>query len=97
MKPAIPPTRLIRDLQSNAINSGNPPLERRLADLALWFNYHRGEVALDNLASRVDFLERTLWVQLEINALLLERLQRRTGSRKLYLPNGIRDNDRHYS
>ena len=98
MKPAIAPTRLVRDLQANARHSGNQLLERRLADLALWFNYHKGEVSLDNLASRVDFLERTLWVQLEINALLLERLRKREGgAAKLYLPTGMSDGERHYS
>lgn len=98
MKPAITPTRLIRDLQANARHSGNQILERRLADLALWFNYHKGEVSLDNLAARVNFLEKTLWVQLEINALLLERLRKREGvGSKLYLPTGMTDGERHYS
>lgn len=80
---------LIEELMHNARASGQQPLERRLADVAVWFYNNRDRLARDNLAARQDFLEKAFWIQLEINALLLERLRKQSGSDALWLPSGM--------
>jgi len=82
-------TVLIRELMHNASVSGSQPLERRLADTAVWFYNNRDRIARDNLAARQAFLEKAFWIQLEINALLLERLRKQSGSEALWLPSGM--------
>lgn len=83
---------LINELEHNANASGNRPAERRLCDLTVWFYHNRHRIAPENLKSRVDFLEKALWIQLEQNALLLDRLhelETATKSKKLFLPIGL--------
>ena len=82
--------RLIDDLMHNANVSGNQALERRLADTAVWFYRNAGGIARDNLAGRQAFLEKALWINLEINALLLERMRRTSGSNALWIPSGMK-------
>ena len=89
---------LIEELLHNANVSGQQPLERRMADVAVWFYQNRDGIARDNLAARQAFLEKAFWIQLEINALLLERLRKETGSDCLWLPKGmISDNVREFA
>lgn len=86
------PETLIRELQHNAAASGNHVLERRLADLTLWFYKNKSEIARDNLAARQAFLEKAFWTLLEVNALLLERTRENQGSTNLWLPKGVQVN-----
>lgn len=84
------PEKLIEELYYNANASGHQPLEQRMADITLWFHKNYKEIPRDNLASRQAFLEKAFWIQLEINALLLERLRKQTGSSHLWIPRGMR-------
>jgi hypothetical protein len=82
----------------NARVSGGQTLEKRLADTAVWFYNNKDRIARDNLAARQNFLELAFWIQLEINALLLERLRKATGSEALWLPSGmLHDGSREFS
>jgi hypothetical protein len=95
------PEGLIEDLLHNATASGNRTLERRLADLAIWFYRNKSRIPLDNLASRQAFLQKGFWIMLEINALLLERLQEietsKRGSSNLWLPRGMKVDGREFA
>jgi hypothetical protein len=82
-------SQLIDELQHNATASGNRPLERRLADLTAWHYNNTQALAKDNLAARQAFLERAFWIQLEVIALLVERLRETEGSKNLWLPAGL--------
>lgn len=68
------PYQLIEELQHNATASGNKVLERRLADLTLWYIKNREHVGRDNLPRALALLEKAFWIGLEVNALLLERI-----------------------
>lgn len=84
---------LINELMHNAEASGNKVLERRLADLTLWYYKNKDDIPRDNLASRAAFLEKTIWILLEVCALQTERLHElegaARGSSALYLPKGL--------
>ena len=85
--------KLIQELLYNVQVSGNRPMERRLADLTLWFYKNKKDIPLDNLASKAAFLEKTIWILLEVLALQAERLhemENRGRSSNLYLPKGVR-------
>lgn len=95
---AVPKDVLIRELHKYAAHKGNRPLERRMADLAQWYFYHMGQHPIDNLAAKCAFLEKAFWIQVEINALVIERVNElRGGSAKLWLPSGMSDGARNYS
>lgn len=84
---------LLNELHDNARISGQKPLEQRMADLAVWFYRNMGDIPRDNLASRQAFLEKAFWIQLEVIALMTERLHKlEGGSQHLYLPRGIKVN-----
>jgi len=85
----IPPAALMRDLEENAGIAGNPVLERRMADFAVWYYKTVKMVPTDNLAKRIDFQDKAIWTLLEINALLLERLREKTGSKYLFMPSTL--------
>lgn len=68
------PYQLIEELQHNATASGNKTLERRLADLTLWYFKNREQVGRDNLPRALALLEKAFWINLEVNALLVERI-----------------------
>lgn len=89
-------TDLIEELLYNANCSGNKMLERRMADLAIWFYQNKSRVPLDNLAARQALLEKALWTLLEVNALQTERLHEleatARGRSRLYLPKGMKVN-----
>lgn len=82
--------QLVEDLKYNAGVAGGKKLETLLADTALWFYMNKDRIPKENLAKRQQFLEEALWCSLELNALLLERIREQTGSRSLWLPNGMR-------
>lgn len=81
--------QLISELIHNAQVS-EEILEQRLADTAAWFFANKDRIPRDNLASRQAFLEKTCWLLIEINALLLERVRKVSGREGgLWLPRGI--------
>lgn len=80
--------RLIDELVYNA-NVSQDILEQRLADTAAWFFSNKDRIPRDNLASRQAFLEKTCWLLIEINALLLERIRKSQGGSHLWLPRGL--------
>jgi hypothetical protein len=85
--------KLIEELLHNAQASGNRALERRLADLTIWFYKNKGSIPRDNLAARQAFLEKGFWIQMEVIALLLERNHEleaaKRGMSNLWLPRGL--------
>jgi len=85
--------KLIDELQHNAVASGNRVLERRLSDLTVWFYKNRQRIPQGNLATRMDHLEKGLWISFEVMALLLERNHEleamRRGTSMLWLPRGM--------
>lgn len=86
------PEVLIEELMHNARVSNNQALERRLADLTVWFYKNKDSISRDNLAARQAFLEKAFWIMLEVNALLLERIREQGGSKSLWLPKGMKIN-----
>jgi hypothetical protein len=81
--------QLIEELQYNSNLSGKP-FERRLADTAIWFSENKDRIPRDNLAGRQAFLERMVWILLEMNAMALERIHKlEGGSSSLWLPGGV--------
>lgn len=83
---------LINELMHNAQISGNKPLEQRLADTTVWFYKNMGRIPRDNLAGRQAFLEKALWILLEINALATERIHELEGMKagtSLWMPRGV--------
>jgi hypothetical protein len=85
----MPPAQLVSDLEYNANVSGNHVLERRMADFAVWYYSNVKDIPPENLARRLEFQEKSTWILLELNALMIERLREKTGSKSLFLPNGI--------
>lgn len=85
------PDQFIDELMHNAQVSGRT-LERRLADLTVWFYKNRGDVPRDNLAARQALLEKAMWISLEVGALLAERIHELEGQRAgahLWTPKGV--------
>jgi hypothetical protein len=97
MRHSLQAEKLIDTLQHNAVNSGNRLLERRLADLTVWFFKNRQTMPKGNLGMRVDHLEKGLWISFEVMALLLERNHEleamKRGTSMLWLPSGMTIND----
>lgn len=92
MNKALSEKQLIDTLMHNAQASGNKTLERRLADLTVWFYHNKDRIPRDNLAGRQAFLEKAYWISLEVNALLLERIldmENSKGGSPLWLPRGM--------
>lgn len=88
-------TSLMERLENNASDMGNPLLERRLADLAIWYFQNRNRIGRDDIPRRQDFLEKAFWVQMEVIALMAERIQELEGKKmgsELWLPKGVRIN-----
>jgi hypothetical protein len=84
------PSKLVDELEHNASASGNKVLERRLADLAIWFYQNKTRIAPSNLQARVEFLEKAFWIQAEVIALTTERIREAEGGHKnLWLPHGL--------
>jgi hypothetical protein len=87
-RPVVSPDTLIEGLLHNAQISGGQLLERRLAETAVWFFKNMEYIPLDNLASRQAFLQKSFWILLEIQALMLERMRGDKES-SLWLPKGM--------
>lgn len=88
---------IIEELQNFASRSGNKLLERRLADLSVWFYQNKQRIPPENLLVRQAFMEKALWTMVEVQALLLERIQemehaRKSGKSSLWLPGGMKVN-----
>lgn len=86
------PVVLIEELLNNVKASGNQVLERRLADMAVWFYQNRTRIPPENVVARQAFLEKSMWVMVELNALLLERvheLESKGAGKGLFLPKGL--------
>ena len=84
---------LINQLDSIADDT-NLPLERRLVQTAVWFHRNKDRLPRENLAKRLDFLEKSLDITLELFALAVDRLQMSEGRHKsasLWLPRGMKD------
>lgn len=88
---------LIEALKYNQQVSGNKTLETRMADLAVWYSYHRKQIPKEDPIKRAAFLEKALWIQMEINALLLERMRKMRPGGELWLPDGMLMDDRPYT
>lgn len=90
---------ILEELENIATRSGGKMLERRLADLAIWFYRNNKRLAPDNVMARQAFMEKAFWTMIEVQALILERMQEmelsRKGPSRLYLPAGIRVNGEH--
>lgn len=84
--------RLIERLKNAADNSPSP-LRRRMADMCLWWTANRPRIPPDNLRARMEFNELAMSTLLEIQAMLLERLDElehgKGRSEHLYLPRSI--------
>lgn len=95
---SAPPEVLMRELIENARISGQKPLEKRLAELTIWFYNRRSSIAPENVAAKCAFLEKTCWIQMELIALLLERVRDVNGSKHLWIPDGMISQDgKHFS
>lgn len=89
----IDPEVLINALVGNAQSQGNRPLEQRLADLTVWFYRNRKLIDPSNLQKRMKLFEDGFWILLEVNALLMDRVQEIESQRKsasLWLPKGVK-------
>lgn len=86
---------LLKDLESIATN-GAQPFEKRLVDTAVWFHKNLDRIPKDNLSARMDFLEKSMDITLELLAMSLERIhstENRQASERLWLPRGMIDID----
>ena len=73
-------------------NETRLPLERRLIETAVWFHRNKDRIPRENLEKRIDFLEKTLDIFLEMTAMLVDRAQLvegRAKSESLWIPRGI--------
>lgn len=83
--------RLICELEEISV-ANHLPLERRLIDTAIWFHRNRHHLGGVDVPRRLEFLEKTLDIFMEIFALTLQRLQQAEGRQKsenLWLPRGM--------
>lgn len=86
------PTQLLEELEFNARASNNRPLERRLADLTIWYYQNRNRIPPDNLAARYALADKALWIVLEILALVTERLHESEATSGLWRPKSVQVN-----
>ncbi len=83
---------LVESLIAIANETGNKMLERRMADLTVWYYKNRASLDPTNLAGRQKFMETAFWIMLEVVALQQERihdLEAKGRSKHLYLPSGV--------
>lgn len=81
---------LIRKLEELG-NATHLPLERRLIDTAVWYHNNKDRLPSHEVKRRLDFLEKAFDIQLEIMAMLVQRLQYSEGrpkSENLWMPRG---------
>lgn len=81
------------DKLDNILNTGGHlPLERRLIDTAIWFHRNKPRLARENVMGKIEFLEKTCDILIELGALLTERMQEAEGKKRhatLWLPKGL--------
>lgn len=85
--------KLVAELCHNA-QVADKLLEQRLADTAAWFFANKDRIPLDNLASKQKFLEKAVWLLIEISALQAARIHELEGGKGglLWLPRGMQVN-----
>lgn len=84
---------LIRQLEEISENT-LLPLEKRLINTAVWF--HKNKDRISDPMKKIEFMEKTLDIVLELFALMAQRMQTVEGrgkSASLWLPNGMVDAD----
>jgi len=72
------------------------PLEKRLIDTAVWFHNNKDRIPRENALNRLDFLEKTMDIFLEMIAMNVDRMRMaegRKGGSSLWLPNGMMDTE----
>ncbi len=82
---------LIKQLESKASNTALPA-EQRLADTCLWWFRNKDRISKENLPARLELQEKMFSIFLELNALIMERIQEIEGlkrSERLWLPRGV--------
>ncbi len=87
--------QLINKLES-ITNDTNLPLEKRLIDTAIWYHRNKDHIEKTDALRRLDFLEKTFDIFLELIAMQVDRMQMSEGrprSSNLFLPNGIVDTE----
>lgn len=86
----------VEELLHIAKQAGNRPLERLLADTAVWYYQNHKRIPRENIVARCAFYEKAIWCMIELNALMAERLHEleagRRGAKHLWLPRGIKAN-----
>lgn len=83
---------LIRQLEELRTAS-HMPLEKRLIDTAVWYHRNKDSLPEENVKARLEFLEKTFDIFLELVAMQVERMQIMEGrpkSQSLWLPAGMR-------
>ena len=67
------------------------PLEKRLIDTAVWYHRNKDRIPPHDLQKRMDFMTKAFDIQLELTAMLVDRMQKAEGrvkSNSLWLPRG---------
>ena len=68
------------------------PLERRLINTAVWFHRNKDRIPPEALDKKIEFMEKSMDIMIELFALTVERMQKVEShgtSASLWLPNGI--------
>tara|TARA_Y100000310_G_C20338230_1_gene648534 strand:- start:294 stop:590 length:297 start_codon:yes stop_codon:yes gene_type:complete len=68
------------------------PLEKRLIDTAVWYHKNKDRIPRSNVEKRLEFLEKTFDIFIEMMAMQVERVQQMEGyssSDSLWLPIGM--------
>lgn len=85
------PARISDELERSARDSSTS-LEQRLSDTCKWFYQNRDRIPREDLIKRLEFIEKFIEIQIEIDAAIVERLQmseNRQKSERLWLPSGV--------
>lgn len=85
---------LIKELEQITDDHMNP-LEKRLKDTAIWFFHNKDRIPRENVLARLEFQEKVMNCILEMQIMLVERLQKNEGRRssELFLPRGMIDKE----
>ncbi len=86
---------LINKLEQLSTNQ-SAPLEKRLIDTAVWYHKNKDYIPREALDKRLEFLEKTFDIFLEMMAMSVQRQQTLEGfnkSKHLFVPRGMVDTD----
>lgn len=86
---------LIKELEALSSNT-YLPLEKRLIDTCVWYHKNKDRIPRNAVEKRMDFLEKTFDIFLELIAMSTDRVQQMEGrpkERTLWLPNGMIDKE----